>query len=395
MDRHATAVPIVAYHSVADRHDHAIAHLSLPVAAFEQQLRFLARRGFHTVTLHEVHEFLRAGRPLPPRSIALTFDDGYLDNWVHAFPLLKRYGMKATVFVVNEFVDPTGACRPTLEDVWAGRLPASELRRQSAWWGHMSWTELRAMRASGLVDVQAHTRTHTWHFVGDTIVDFHHPGDSYFWLDWNRHPDRKHGWLTRDFRTTVPWGTPVYEHAQTLLRPRYFESPEISSAAVEYVARHGGAAFFQRKGWRTELHELTDGVRRTRPAGRFETDAEYEARVVDEMTASRLEIGRRLGAAADFLCWPCGDYTPRLQELAVGRCGYAATVNVAKVTNRPGDDPRELRRIVFGQDYQGPGSTHLVFLNFAGNVSYHSGSAVAYPVAPVARRLMKLANLLS
>jgi len=239
MTGHASAVPIVAYHSVADRHDHLVAHLSLPVAAFERQLRFLSRRGFQTVTLHEVHDFLRTGAPLPPRSVALTFDDGYLDNWVHAFPLLKKYGMKATVFVVNEFVDPGERCRPTLDDVWAGRLPAQDLRRQTAWWGHMSWAELRAMRESGLVDVQAHTRTHTWQFVSDRIVDFHHPGDDYYWLDWNQHPDRKHGWLTRDFRAAVPWGTPVYEHAQTLLRPRYFEDPAIRSAAVTHVARHG------------------------------------------------------------------------------------------------------------------------------------------------------------
>ena len=65
---------------------------------------------------------------------------------------------------------------------------------------------------------------------------------------------------------------------------------------------------------------------------------------------------------------------------------------MAKVTNRPGDDPSELRRIVFGQDYRGAGSFDLVFLNFAGNVSYHSGLAYAFPVAPVARRLMKLAR---
>jgi hypothetical protein len=388
-ERRATRVPIVAYHSIADRHDHLVAQLSLPVDAFERQLRFLARHGFHTVTLHQVHDYLRGGTPLPPRSVALTFDDGYLDNWVHAFPLLQKYGMKGTIFVVNEFVDPFDGCRPTLADVWAGRIARHEL----SWWGHASWAELRAMRASGLIDVQAHTRTHTWHFVSDRIVDFHHPADDYYWLEWNRHPERKPGWLTRDFREAVPWGTPVYEHAQTMLRPRYFEDPEVTRAAVAHVGHQGGRRFFERAGWREELTAVVEALRRERPGGgRVETDQEYEARVIDEMSASRQAIAREIGTPADFLCWPCGDYTPRLQQLAVERCGFRATVNVAKVTNRPGDDPSELRRIVFGQDYQGAGSFDLVFLNFAGNVSYHSGIACAFPVAPVARRLMKLAR---
>jgi hypothetical protein len=97
---------------------------------------------------------------------------------------------------------------------------------------------------------------------------------------------------------------------------------------------------------------------------------------------------------ADRLCWRCGDYTPRLQQLAAGRCGFRATVNVAKRTNQPDDDPSELRRIVVGQDDRGAGSTGLVFMHFAGNVSYHGGQASAYPVAPVARRLMQLAGRL-
>src|SRR5262249_44279377 len=78
---------IVAYHSIADDHDHFVHHLSLSIALFERQLQYLQRNRFRTVTLYEVHEYLRSGAALPPNAIVLTFDDGYLDNWVHAFPL--------------------------------------------------------------------------------------------------------------------------------------------------------------------------------------------------------------------------------------------------------------------------------------------------------------------
>jgi peptidoglycan/xylan/chitin deacetylase (PgdA/CDA1 family) len=384
------SVPIVTYHSVADPHDHLYAPLSLPLAMFERQLRYLRRHRFEAVTLHQVYDYLHEGAALPNRAVALTFDDGYLDNWVHAFPLLTKYGMKATIFVVVDLVDPRDVRRPTLEDVWAGRLAPTEL----TWWGHLSWRELETMCASGLIDVQAHTCTHTWHFSGDRVVDFHHPADTYHWLDWNDHPDDKHSWLSRDFRLRVPWGRPVYEHAQTLLKPRYLEDQELSRHLVSHVATNGGRQFFDRSQWRDQLHGQADRYRAAHGwRGRFETDDEYEARVKDEMARSRDVIASRLGRRVDFLCWPCGDYTPRLQQLAIGECGYLATVNVDKVGNRPGDDPTELRRIGFGQDYTGPRRSDLVFMNFVGSLNYHRGVRAAYPVAPIARRLMRVANL--
>lgn len=384
----ATQVPVVAYHSIAaNDHQHFIRHLSLPAPIFERQLQYLLRNGFQTVTLYDLHRFLRDGTPLPSRAIALTFDDGYLDNWVYAFPLLKKYGMKATVFVATDFVDPTNTCRPTLDDVWAGRIAERDLE----WWGHASWPELARMHASGVVDIQAHTKTHAWCFTGDRIVDFHNPGDPYFWLDWNRCPEWKYSWLTRDFRATVPWGTPVYEFAPSLLGRRYFDDPCVAERAVAHVADSGGRDFFTRPDWRSELQHVVDVYRASnRVIVRYESDEEYVGRVTDEMSGSRRIIGERLNKTVDFLAWPCGDYTPRLQRIAIEDCGYLATVNVNKTTNKRGDDATEVRRIVFGQDYEGPWRSTLVFLNFLGNVNYHSGRARAYPVAPLARRAMRV-----
>jgi hypothetical protein len=381
-------VPIVTYHSIADRHDHLFGPLSLPVSLFERQLRYLQRKRFQTVTLYDIYAYLRGAAPLPPRAIALTLDDGYLDNWVHAFPLLQRYGMKATIFVATDFVDPFEGCRPTLHDVAAGRVA----RRDLAWWGYLSWPELAAMQASGLIDVQSHTRTHTWYFTSDRIVDFHHPGDEYFWLDWNGRPDAKHSWLTRDFRASVPWGTPVYEFGQTLLGKRYLDDPALARRATEHVSARGGTAFFARDGWREELHAVVASAR-PNSAGRYETDDEHAARLRDELAGSKRILAQRLNKPVDFLCWPCGDYSADLQRLAIEDCGYLATVNVAKVANRPGDDATELRRIVFGQDYAGPLQSHLIFMNFCGNVRYQSGIARAYPIAPIARRLMRVGRL--
>lgn len=383
-------VPIVAYHSVADEHDHMFSVLSLPVASFERQLQHLERRGFTTLTLYDVYGYLKSSAPLPRRAVVLTFDDGYLDNWVHAFPLLKKYGMKATIFVITDCVDPRSTPRPTLEDAWAGRVD----RRELEWWGYCSWPELEAMQRSGLVDVQSHTKTHTCYPTGPTIVDFHHPGDEHYWLFWNRNPPQKHRWLTTSWQDMVPWGTPVYEHNQTLLEKRYFEDPRLAEIVAGHVREGGGRDFFSQPDWRKELQGLADGYRASRGInGRYETEGDYLDRITEELVGSKRILEERLGKPVDFLSWPCGEYTERLQRFAVER-GYLASVVVTWTTNKLGDDPTELRRIVFGQDYRGPFRSSLVHMHFCGNVNYHAGATWAFPLAPAARRLMRLGNLL-
>jgi Polysaccharide deacetylase len=382
-------VPIVAYHSVADEHRHPFRHLSLPVAAFERQLQHLERRGFETVTLHDVHAYLKSSTPPPPKSVVLTFDDGFLDNWVHAFPLLKKYGMKATIFVMTDFIDPSTAARPTLEDVWACRIDREELE----WWGYCSWPEIEAMHASGLIDIQSHTKSHTWSYVSPTIVDFHRPGDDYFWLFWNRYPERKHRWLTTEWPEMVPWGTPVYEFRQNLVGKRYFEDPRLAEILTGHVGDNGGKDFFSRSRWREELQQQVERYRGNGgDRGHYESESDYRDRVFEELRGSKRILGERLGKQVDFLCWPCGQYNDELQRLAL-ESGYRATVAVKRTSNQLGDDPAELRRIVFGQDYRGPFQSSLVHLHFCGNVNYHAGFSWAFPFAPAARRLMMLGNL--
>ncbi len=99
-------VPIVMYHSVVD---------ILPVSQsdglkitkdnFTSQMKYLKDNDFHTLTMDEINDFLKNNKPIPKKSVALTFDDGYEDNYSNVYPLLKKYGFKATVFVVAKSID--------------------------------------------------------------------------------------------------------------------------------------------------------------------------------------------------------------------------------------------------------------------------------------------------
>jgi peptidoglycan/xylan/chitin deacetylase (PgdA/CDA1 family) len=81
-----------------------------------RQLRFL-RRAAHVVDLSEAMDTLQAGGTLPPRSVALTFDDGYRDNLTDAVPLLQELGLCATFFLVPDVL--SGVTTPWWEVVGA------------------------------------------------------------------------------------------------------------------------------------------------------------------------------------------------------------------------------------------------------------------------------------
>ncbi len=151
-------VPILMYHHIdvpppnADRIRY---NLSVPPDLFEAHLRFLKEAGYTPITLDDLLYHLTRGRPLPPKAIVLTFDDGYRDNYTYAFPLLKKYSFTATFFIITDLVNQ----------------------------GHpeyMTWDMVREMRAAGM-QFGAHGRTHidlsqadldqlVWQALGSTEV---------------------------------------------------------------------------------------------------------------------------------------------------------------------------------------------------------------------------------
>lgn len=97
-------VPVLDYHLVCSDPPSAMERWSVTPEAFQRQMAYLSRRGYHTITVEQLWEYLTRGTALPPRPVCLTFDDGYRNNRTHAFPILARYGFSATVFLVADFL---------------------------------------------------------------------------------------------------------------------------------------------------------------------------------------------------------------------------------------------------------------------------------------------------
>ena len=131
-------VPILMYHYVSEPPPEADTYrldLSVTPEIFREQMTWLKENDYETITLYHLLYALNIGwPPLPENPVILTFDDGYLDNYENAFPILLEYGFVGTFFILS---DVTNRSQP----------------------GYMTWDMLREMHGAGM-DIEVHGREH-------------------------------------------------------------------------------------------------------------------------------------------------------------------------------------------------------------------------------------------
>lgn len=99
--------PVLMYHYVLDTEKAKKDKRIVSPRALEAQLRFLKENEYRVIPLEEFATLVREKQPIPRNTVVLTFDDGHLDNYTNAYPLLKKYHLPATMFViVNAISEP-------------------------------------------------------------------------------------------------------------------------------------------------------------------------------------------------------------------------------------------------------------------------------------------------
>jgi peptidoglycan/xylan/chitin deacetylase (PgdA/CDA1 family) len=294
----------------------------------EAQLRFLTQNGYRTLTADELHDTVTGARRPSGREVVLTYDDGMGSLWSVGMPLFARYGVQVVVFLIPARVRSDGL-GPTLDDVAAGRAAPEAVRdRDRGDRAFLSWEEIRAMDATGLVDFQSHTLTHSRVFCSAEIEDFVSPElarrlTRFQVPEWSEDP-------ARDLRP----GRPLYRSASRMRDVRrYLEDPALRATCEQYVAGHGGEAFFARPAWRSELRDCFERARRQGDRGRYETPEERDAELHRELRGSKEAIEAQLpGKRVRHLAYPWGEESA-LAERAAEEAGYTTTFP-AKVAGR-------------------------------------------------------------
>lgn len=123
-------IPVLCYHRFGPK----VTKLTVTSAAFEAQMNYLADNGYYVVPLAQLRSFLDGKEPLPKKTVAITIDDGYRSTYEIAYPVLKKHGFPATVFLYSDFVGASDA---------------------------LTWQQMKEMTASGLIEVQPHSKTHS------------------------------------------------------------------------------------------------------------------------------------------------------------------------------------------------------------------------------------------
>lgn len=123
-------IPVLNYHQV---NDEKFSPLTMKTSDFRNQMAYLQEQGYHAITMEELYGYLQNNLPLPSKPVVITFDDGYVDNYTEAMPILKEYGMKATLFMIGDSIGAPG---------------------------FLSAEQLKEMEASHIFEVESHTYSH-------------------------------------------------------------------------------------------------------------------------------------------------------------------------------------------------------------------------------------------
>lgn len=325
------AVPILVYHSVSPdaRWLPWAENTSVRPETFRRHLEILRRGGWTVIPTTDLVVARRQGKTIPDRTAVIHFDDGYLDNFLFAAPILREFAMPASFFVSLDFIEPGEALRTGA----AAQGPA-------AWTGYMTAAELRAMDADPLFSIDAHGLDHARVPVSGEVVDRLTAGN------WRRH-------------APLAWANDRANKA------RWFEAdgPPAGLRLNDPVPASDSA--LSGRWWRD---------------GAPEDEAAYAARVQQALTQTFQGLQTILGRAPAILAWPFDRSCP-VSVAAARRAGFVA-VTGGTGENRAGEDPTILSRVHVQDRAFGGGPLWLEGLAFRARLHSASGRLVWHvPVA--------------
>ena len=134
-------VPILMYHSI-DSDGVEYSNLAISEDLFEKQMAYLADNNYNCLPLKELAYLVENKKSIPRKTIAITFDDGYENNFTIAYPILKRYNLNATIFVVVKNI---------------GKVVDDKYFKNAKF---MSVQQLRRLNLDKLIEIGSHTLNH-------------------------------------------------------------------------------------------------------------------------------------------------------------------------------------------------------------------------------------------
>ena len=314
-----SAVPIFLYHQV-----NPISSNVSP-KTFEEHLKIIKKYNMETITISEYYN-----NKINKNSILLTFDDGYYDNFKYVFPLLKKYNMKATIFLNTLYIMDKRENEPEIKDNNTVNLEAMKKyieNGKATINQYMSWEEIKEMYDSGLIDFQAHSHKHMAIFKdikieGLTKRDGMEAPELYLYgeLEDNFPVFAKRGEysgkakiIKREFFKTFK---NFYEEN---IENKITDKNEILKKCQEFIDKN--TEYFSDEG-----------------------QADYRKRIEEDYLENKKLIEKNLGNQVKFFCWPWGHRSKETIKI-LKELGVVGFISTKKGTNSMEPNWHMIRRI--------------------------------------------------
>lgn len=329
----AKSLPVMMYHYVSDYPN----SIAVSRALFEEHCRALAEKGWRGVGLDEAEAFFVGKEDLPDKSVLFTFDDGYLDNYINAQPILYKYGHKGVMCSVSSCIEDSNEARASVDELLAGKIPGKgsipeipglnkpiyenelgyDIRKDI----FCNRAEIKAMDEAGIIRVISHCQKHLGVYLGPEYTAFIQPE--------NQKRTFYHTHCPR------PYGLPDFKVLGGLMHKAFIPNPDFVEDIISLVPQKEREAdeFFKDK---AKVERLENLVKKYEGAlGRYESDRERKDRMVTEIVQGKEELEAVLGYKVKSLCWPWGMYDDLAMDIAKD-AGFKVFITTQEGANPPG-----------------------------------------------------------
>ncbi len=333
---------VLLYHKILPKWGFDVA-----VSTFDWEMK-IVKQFFNVITLDDVYEYISTGKYPEKPSVVITFDDGYADNFVYAYPILKKYGLKATIFPITSRLNREEKIRPTLEDYWSGKASKDELIKPKDFYGanypflkegksedFLTIEELNRMK--DVFEIGGHAEIHAKVFYKDEILDFYDGK--------NGHWSNIYAYGTSDDFSKMEepvLGYPLFPDKNNLAVKRGYLRQEVKD-----FIKSIDSCFFKQKNWKEELKK--ELYSRFDTFLEFETEEHRERRIRDELKRSKKDLESMTGNKIRHFAYPFGHYDDVLIKAASEVFDTAYTVEKGVVT--PDKNFHKLPRMVIAKDF--------------------------------------------
>lgn len=224
---------------------------------FEQHIKIL-KNNFDPITLEQA-VFYKKNKKAKKQSFAITFDDGWVDNFLYAYPILKKYNVPATIFVPTKLIN-SGNKNKNLK-IKKDEIAIREIVKNGYSDQFLTWSQIQEM--SDIVDIQSHAHSHAYHYCSPKII-----------RNFEGNLKGRENWILLSGEKIKP-GDKIYKSDSVLRSKKY--NPEKNN---------------------------------------FESSLKYRKRVEKELKKSKRIIEKKTGKEPKYLAWPFGEYSNKSINLA-------------------------------------------------------------------------------